>query len=195
MRGHAAYRTWLEKTWQMLPDLHMEPDGPVLAAEDGTRAAAPWRLRGTMAGPLDPPGFAPTHKPIELTGIDVWRFRDGHGCQLRVYETPPGPSQPSISDNDNDDSPGPWREIVKGCPCSRAGLACCAGAEDLRVLLCTLPSLYRGLALTGSGVRPALTGSVQRAAEVRPGAGRQCQRTVTGVQWRPPSLVSHSCCR
>ena len=107
MRGHAAYRTWLEKTWQMLLDLHIEPDGPVLAAEDGTRTAAPWRLRGTMAGPLDPPGFAPTHKPIELTGIDVWRFRDVHGCQLRVYETPPRPSQPSISDNDNDHSPGP----------------------------------------------------------------------------------------
>jgi ketosteroid isomerase-like protein len=85
VRGHAAYRSWLESTWGMLPDLRIDLAGPVLTTGDGTQAAAPWRLRGTMAGRLDPPGFAPTHMPVELAGIDVWRFRDGHGCQLRVY--------------------------------------------------------------------------------------------------------------
>jgi ketosteroid isomerase-like protein len=85
VRGHAAYRDWLEKTWRMLAGLHIELAGPVMATEDGTQAAAPWRLHGTMAGPLDPPGFAPTRQPVELTGVDVWRFRDGYGCHLRVH--------------------------------------------------------------------------------------------------------------
>jgi hypothetical protein len=46
---------------------------------------AAWRLRGTMTDRLDPPGFAPTGQPIELTGVDMWRLRDGQGCRLRVY--------------------------------------------------------------------------------------------------------------
>jgi hypothetical protein len=69
----------------MLPDLHIELADPVLATGDGTAAAAPWRPRGIMTGPLNPPGFAPTRRPVQLTGIDLWRFRGSHGCQLRVY--------------------------------------------------------------------------------------------------------------
>jgi hypothetical protein len=56
VRGHAAYRSWLESTWQMLPDPHIELADPVLATDNGTGAAAPWRLRGTTAGPRNPPG-------------------------------------------------------------------------------------------------------------------------------------------
>jgi SnoaL-like domain len=85
VRGRAAYRSWLESTWRMLPDLHIELAGPVLTTSDGTAAAGPWRLCGTMTGRLDPPGFAPTCQPVELNGVDLWRFRGGRGCQLRVY--------------------------------------------------------------------------------------------------------------
>jgi len=85
VRGHAEYRAWLESIWRALPDLHIELDGPVLVTEDRAHAAAPWRLWGTMAGRLDPPGFAPAGQPVELTGVDVWRLQDGRGCRLRVY--------------------------------------------------------------------------------------------------------------
>ena len=37
----------------------------------------PWRMTGTNTGSFDPPGFAPTGRPVDLTGIDVLRFRDG----------------------------------------------------------------------------------------------------------------------
>jgi len=28
------------------------------------------------------PGFAPSGQPIELAGMNLWRFRGGHECQL-----------------------------------------------------------------------------------------------------------------
>ncbi len=34
-------------------------------------------MTGTNTGSFDPPGYAPTGRPIDLTGIDVWRFRHG----------------------------------------------------------------------------------------------------------------------
>lgn len=43
-----------------LPDAHIELiDGPYLSL-DGTGVAARLRISGTMSGPLNPPGFAPT---------------------------------------------------------------------------------------------------------------------------------------
>jgi hypothetical protein len=31
---------------------------------------------GTNTGPIDPPGFAPTGKRVDVRGFDVWQFRD-----------------------------------------------------------------------------------------------------------------------
>jgi steroid delta-isomerase-like uncharacterized protein len=52
-----------------------EPGEPGISA-DGRAAYVPWRMTGTNTGPIDPPGFAPTGKRIEIKGFDVWQFRD-----------------------------------------------------------------------------------------------------------------------
>jgi hypothetical protein len=44
-----------------------------------------WRMEGTHSGPLDPPGFAPTGRRIDVDGIDVWDFADGRIERYRAY--------------------------------------------------------------------------------------------------------------
>ena len=73
VRGHAEMERFLRAVWRAMPDLRFELiDGPFLA-EDG-RSAAKVRITGTMTGPLDPPGFAPTGKPftLEYAGFYEW---------------------------------------------------------------------------------------------------------------------------
>jgi len=43
-------------------------------------------MRGTFSGaPIDPPGFAPTGLTMEVTGVDLWEFRDGRLCRYRAF--------------------------------------------------------------------------------------------------------------
>jgi steroid delta-isomerase-like uncharacterized protein len=53
-----------------------EPGEPAISA-DGLAAYVPWRMTGTNTGPIDPPGFAPTGKRVDIRGFDVWQFRGG----------------------------------------------------------------------------------------------------------------------
>lgn len=60
-----------------LPDTHIELiDGPYLAL-DGTGVAARLRISGTMAGPLTPPGFAPTGGRLSFETAEFSHFEDG----------------------------------------------------------------------------------------------------------------------
>ena len=59
-RGVAAVQEFMRGSWVGFPDLRFdETDSPHRTAE-GDQVAWRWRMRGTMSGPLDPPGFAPT---------------------------------------------------------------------------------------------------------------------------------------
>jgi hypothetical protein len=42
-------------------------------------------MRGTMKGPLDPPGFAPTGRSMEVEGVDLWMMRDGRIARYRAF--------------------------------------------------------------------------------------------------------------
>jgi hypothetical protein len=42
-------------------------------------------MRGTMSGPLDPPGFAPTGRSMEVEGVDLWTMRDGRIARYRAF--------------------------------------------------------------------------------------------------------------
>jgi hypothetical protein len=42
-------------------------------------------MRGTMTGPLDPPGFAPTGRSMEVEGVDLWTMRDGRIARYRAF--------------------------------------------------------------------------------------------------------------
>ena len=42
-------------------------------------------MRGTNTGPIDPPGFAPTGRGIEIEGVDLWTMRDGRIAVYRAF--------------------------------------------------------------------------------------------------------------
>jgi len=75
--GKDELRTWLASIFRAMPDLRFDVEGEPLVSLDGTTIAAVWRGTGTVTGPLDPPGFAPTGQQAELRGVDVHTFRDG----------------------------------------------------------------------------------------------------------------------
>lgn len=68
-----------------LPDGRFELVGEPAISVDGRTAYQPWRLTGTNTGPLDPPGFAATGKPIDLLGLDQYRFRGGLIARYRTF--------------------------------------------------------------------------------------------------------------
>lgn len=76
LAGHEAIRANLEGLFRAFPDLFLH-DQVVYLAPDGESGVATWRLTGTMRGRLEPPGFAPTRRSIELEGACVYGFRDG----------------------------------------------------------------------------------------------------------------------
>ena len=84
MRGYADVRVFVNSVWRAFPDLEFEmTDGPYLHP-GAARAAFLWRGTGTHTGPLDPPGFAPTGKRIELEGVDFQEYREGKVSRLNV---------------------------------------------------------------------------------------------------------------
>lgn len=60
-----------------LPDAQIELiDGPYLSL-DGTGVAARLRISGTMSGPLNPPGFAPTGGRLSFETAEFSHFEGG----------------------------------------------------------------------------------------------------------------------
>ncbi|HET8600246.1 MAG TPA: nuclear transport factor 2 family protein [Segeticoccus sp.] len=47
-------------------------------------AVVPWRCVGTMKGPLEPPGFAPTNGTVSFDGDDHWTLLAGRLTSCRV---------------------------------------------------------------------------------------------------------------
>jgi hypothetical protein len=41
-------------------------------------------MLGTNTGPIDPPGFAPTGRSVDIEGVDHWWFRDGLVARYRA---------------------------------------------------------------------------------------------------------------
>ena len=92
MRGHDDVRAFLKHAWTALPDLHFELlEGPYRLGE--SKAAFWWRGTGTLSGPLDPPGFAPTGKRFDIDGADFHEYRDGLLSRLRIVFDLNGASQ------------------------------------------------------------------------------------------------------
>jgi steroid delta-isomerase-like uncharacterized protein len=79
-RGRPAVAEYLRSLWRAFPDLRFTwPEGPYTAF-DKTKLACHWSVTGTMLGPMDPPGFAPSGRRIELDGVDLLELRDGLVC-------------------------------------------------------------------------------------------------------------------
>jgi steroid delta-isomerase-like uncharacterized protein len=76
-RGRAEVAGFVRMSVTAFPDLGFSEVGAPAISEDGLVAYVPWRMTGTNTGPIDPPGFAPTGRTIEVDGVDLWQFRDG----------------------------------------------------------------------------------------------------------------------
>jgi steroid delta-isomerase-like uncharacterized protein len=84
VHGRAAVAEWLRICERAFPDYRFEEPEPPYVSTDRPKAIVPWRMLGTNTGPLDPPGFAPTGRSIEIEGVDHWWFRDGLLARYRA---------------------------------------------------------------------------------------------------------------
>ena len=85
IRGVAAVRQFMEDSWRAFPDLRFSEPDPSFLVEQGDKVAWAWRMQGTFKGPLEPPGFAPTGRGMDVQGIDQWVMRDGRIVRYRAY--------------------------------------------------------------------------------------------------------------
>jgi steroid delta-isomerase-like uncharacterized protein len=83
-RGVHEVKELMRAGWAAFPDLHFTPGPMWLDPHDDSMTWA-WRMEGTHAGPLEPPGFAPTGRRIDVDGIDVWDFVNGQIDRYRAY--------------------------------------------------------------------------------------------------------------
>jgi predicted ester cyclase len=85
LEGHARMRTWLEQMWRAMPDLTFALDGETHLALGSRSVMLAWTGHATMTGPLVPPGFAPTSRPVRMSGVDTLWFRDGRLVRVRSH--------------------------------------------------------------------------------------------------------------
>jgi steroid delta-isomerase-like uncharacterized protein len=83
-RGVDEVKDLMRSAWVAFPDLRFTP-GPLWLDPHEDSMCWAWRMEGTHDGPLDPPGFAPTGRRIDVDGIDVWDFEDGRIRRFRAY--------------------------------------------------------------------------------------------------------------
>lgn len=84
-RGVGAVQEFMRASFRTFPDLRFsEPDPPHLSVT-GDQVAWAWRMEGTMRGPADPPGFAPTGRSMRVEGIDLWQMRGGRIADYRAF--------------------------------------------------------------------------------------------------------------
>jgi steroid delta-isomerase-like uncharacterized protein len=83
-RGVEEVKEFMRTSWAAFPDLRFTP-GPMWLDPHEDSMTWAWRMEGTNSGPLEPPGFAPTGRRIDIDGIDVWDFVDGRIDRYRAY--------------------------------------------------------------------------------------------------------------
>ena len=78
VHGRQAVRSALGNVFRAFPDMKFPKDElDYFMSFDGTRAASSWRLTGTMKGPMDPPGYAPTGGTVDIKGVCLYVLEDG----------------------------------------------------------------------------------------------------------------------
>lgn len=76
--GSRAARAAVENLLHAFPDQQFDIDTlQILLDPEGRYGTSVWSWTGTMTGPIDPPGYAPTGKQAHMTGACFYEFRDG----------------------------------------------------------------------------------------------------------------------
>lgn len=76
--GWEAVADLLANQFTAFPDLHFPKEEiEIYRSLDGKKAAASWHMVATMTGRLDPPGYEPTGKTGDVTGMCRYEFGDG----------------------------------------------------------------------------------------------------------------------
>ena len=83
-RGVEEVKEFMRAGWGAFPDLRFTA-GPMWLDPHSDSMTWAWRMEGTHSGPLEPPGFAPTGRRIDIDGIDVWDFEEGRIGRYRAY--------------------------------------------------------------------------------------------------------------
>jgi steroid delta-isomerase-like uncharacterized protein len=84
-RSVAEVQEFMRVSFRAFPDLHFgEPDPPAVAVAGDVIFWA-WNMQGTHRGPLEPPGFAPTGRRMQIDGVDQWTMRDGRIALYRAF--------------------------------------------------------------------------------------------------------------
>jgi hypothetical protein len=76
VHGRSAVASWARSGSRAFPDYRFEEPERAYLSRDTAKAIVPWRMVATNTGPIDPPGFAPTGRPVVIDGVDHWWFRD-----------------------------------------------------------------------------------------------------------------------
>jgi steroid delta-isomerase-like uncharacterized protein len=84
-RGVGAVQQFMRAGWAAFPDLRFDGSEPPQLIADGALVAWRWRMRGTMTGTMEPPGFAPTGRSMEVEGVDIWTMRDERIARYRAF--------------------------------------------------------------------------------------------------------------
>jgi len=79
-QGKTAVTAYLESTWRTFLDLEFTWSGGPYCSFERTKLACHWHVTGTMTGPVEPEGFAPTGRRMEADGVDLLELRDGLVC-------------------------------------------------------------------------------------------------------------------
>ena len=84
-RGHLDALLRVKGQYEPFPDGRLEMLGdPFLALEEPVLAYR-WRFTGTHLHPIDPPGFAPTGRRVQVEGMSALRFRDQRVVDVRLF--------------------------------------------------------------------------------------------------------------
>jgi ketosteroid isomerase-like protein len=86
VHGRGEFRAFTAILLDAFPDVHFEGIGEPYLALEGAGLTLPWRMTGTFTGELahwgeryraKRPTWAPTGRRLDLTGVDLYEFRDG----------------------------------------------------------------------------------------------------------------------
>jgi len=82
--GRTAAAALLRSQFRAFPDLRFPEEDVVIYTSPDGKAASKWHMIATMTGRLFPPGYAPTGRTADCTGMCAYEFRDGLICRHTV---------------------------------------------------------------------------------------------------------------